>query len=82
MIPKDMNVKLNGMADGTAKLQFMLSEMIDYKFDKIKLDANLNTSQLDISYDSLSMYTDQAKIKLKMPNAHKTSTKFMSAELR
>lgn len=82
MIPKDMNVKMNGLADGTAKMKFMLSEMMNYKFDKIKLDANLNASQLRISYDTLSMYTDNANIKLKMPNGSKSSTQFMNFELR
>lgn len=81
MVPKDMNLKMNGLADGTAKMKFMLSEMMDFKFDKIKLDANLNASQLGISYDSLSMYTNNAQIKMKLPNAHKSSTQFMSAEL-
>ena len=82
MIPKDMNVKMNGLTDGTAKLRFMLSDMMDFKFDKIKLDANLNASQLAISYDSLSMFTNAAKIKLNIPNASKSSTQFMSVELR
>lgn len=81
MLPKDMNINMSGLADGTAKMKFMLSEMMDYKFDKIKLDANLNTSQLGISYDTLSMYSDNANIKLKMPNSHKSSTQFMSAQL-
>lgn len=82
MVPKEMDVKMSGLAEGTAKMKFMLSEMMDFKFEKIKLDANLNATQLGISYDTLSMYTDNANIKLKMPNSHKSSTQFMSADLR
>ena len=80
MLPEDMGIKLNGIASGSGNIKFMLSDAVNMDIEKMKITGNFDAVDLGIVYDSLSMYSDKAKLNLKMPN-NNPQAKFMNAGL-
>jgi hypothetical protein len=81
MMPDGMNIKLDGFASGTAKAQFMKSDAMNKKFEKMKISGKFDADNLSIIYDSLSMSAPKAKLDLTMPNKKSNSNQFMDAGL-
>ena len=81
MMPDGMAIKLNGMATGTAKARFMFSEAMDMNIEKMNISGKFDASNLSITYDSLLMSADKAKLDLIIPNAKNKSAHFMQAGL-
>ncbi|MEI6753047.1 MAG: AsmA-like C-terminal region-containing protein [Paludibacter sp.] len=81
MMPDGMSIKLNGMATGTAKARFMLSEAMAMNLEKMNISGKFDAPNLSINYDSILMSADNARLDLIIPNAKKTFTHFMHAGL-
>jgi len=80
MLPEDMGIKLNGIASGSGNIKFMLSDAVNMAVEKMNITGNFDVADLGIVYDSLSMYSDKARLNLKMPNKNPLA-KFMNAGL-
>lgn len=80
MLPEDMGIKVNGVASGSGNIKFMLSDVVNMAVEKMNITGNFDVADLGIVYDSLSMYSDKAKLNLKMPNNNPLA-KFMNAGL-
>lgn len=81
ILPEDMNLHLSGIAKGTASARFMLSDAMSAKLDKMNIVGQFDATQLEILYDSISMYSDKAKLNLKIPNTASKSVGWLNAGL-
>lgn len=81
LLPENMNIKLDGIADGTATARFMLSDAMNMKLEKMNISGQFDANKLGIKYDSLSMYSERAKLNLKIPNHGNKSAQFLNAGL-
>lgn len=81
MMPEDMNLHLTGFAVGSGNVKFMLSDAMNADLPKMNISGKFDATQLGITYDSLSLYSDKAKLDIAMPNAKSNSTKFMDATM-
>lgn len=80
-MPNDMNMKLAGNAIGKLKTNFMLSDAMDMKVEKMNIQSQFDARRLHIQYDSLSMFADNSKVKLSIPNRKNKIRNFMNLEL-
>lgn len=71
MIPANLKLTMAGMVDGTATTRFMLSDAMNANLEKIQFSGKWNASNLDVKYDTISVFSDKAMvdIHLKKKNA-------------
>lgn len=67
MMPSDMKIKLRGWAQGDAKAVFKLSEAMDFNLEKMNISGKFDASNLTVTYDSLTLNADKAKLDLSLP---------------
>ncbi|MDD5186001.1 MAG: AsmA-like C-terminal region-containing protein [Paludibacter sp.] len=81
MLPDGMAIKLGGAASGNAKARFMLSDAMNFAFDKMNISGKFDATNLVMKYDSLTMSSEKAKLDLVMPNTKNKSAKYLQAGL-
>jgi hypothetical protein len=84
MIPANMKVNMKGNAEGQIKSVFSMEQFDKMQIDKMKLSGAISINNLDVTYDSLSLKTDQSDITFSLPNTKATSknTKFLYADIQ
>lgn len=80
-MPEGMNMSFSGIANGNAKTKFRLSDAMNADIEKMNITGFLDARNLRIDYDSLSMYADKAKLRLKAPDKHYKELSFLNADL-
>lgn len=68
MLPEDMKMDIKGTAQGALKLKFRLSEMMEYKFDKILASGRFKVSNFQVVYDTITASTPSAELAFVLPN--------------
>ncbi|MBP1677148.1 MAG: hypothetical protein H6Q20_1707 [Bacteroidetes bacterium] len=81
MMPEDMNIGLEGYANGTANVKFMLSDAMNANLTKMNIGGNFDVTNLGLVYDSISMYANKAKLAVAIPNKKSSKTGFIDASL-
>ena len=83
MIPDSMNVKLKGKAVGKFRSILTLAQLEKMQLERMKLSGSISLSDLDVTYDSISLKTDRSKIDFALPNkkASVQNTKFAFATI-
>jgi hypothetical protein len=83
MIPDSLNIKIAGEVVAEVKSNFSLAQLKKMQLEKMKLSGSMILSDLDATYDSLSIKTDLSKIDFTLPNrkASAPNTKFAFATI-
>ncbi|MEA1897166.1 MAG: AsmA-like C-terminal region-containing protein, partial [Bacteroidota bacterium] len=83
MIPDSLKIKLKGKAVGKLRTNFSLAQLKKIQLEKMKLSGSINLSDIDVTYDSISLKTDRSKIDFALPNrkASVQNTKFAFASI-
>lgn len=83
MIPDSMKVKLKGKAVGKFRSSFSLAQLEKMQLERMKLSGSISLSDLDVTYDSISLKTDRSKIDFALPNKKESAqnTKFAFATI-
>lgn len=81
MMPEDMNMKLRGFAKGSGNVRFMLSDAMNMNLQKMNIRGKFDAYRFGVSYDTLALYANKAKLDIKIPNTQAKATRFMDAKL-
>ncbi|MCD4770079.1 MAG: hypothetical protein K8R35_07935 [Bacteroidales bacterium] len=83
IMPDSMKVKLKGKVVGKVKSKFSLSQLDKMQLERMKLSGSITLSDLNFTYDSISVKTDRSKINFTLPNqkASAQNTKFAFATI-
>ena len=73
IIPDSMKITANGTVSGKVKTEFSMSHITNMELEKIKASGALTLSNLEATYDSLSLKTDRSTIEFALPN-HRAMT--------
>ena len=68
MLPDDMNMDLKGMARGALTLNFRLSQLMKFEFEKIMASGRFKVSDFYLSYDTITASTRSAELAFQLPN--------------
>lgn len=84
MIPASMKVNLNGKIQGEVKSTFSMSQIEKMQIEKMKLSGAVTFSDINLTYDSLSLITDESNIEFTLPNSkvNTKNTKFVYANIK
>lgn len=82
VLPDDMDVDLSGIARGNLDLQFRLSEMIDFRFDRIMTTGSFSLSDFKARYDTLNLASRAATLNFSLPNPGGGGAGFASLKLK
>ena len=83
LIPDSMKITANGAVSGKVKTDFLMSQLTNMELEKMKLSGTLTISDLDATYDSISVKTDQSTIEFALPNPRASTyrTQFLYADI-
>ena len=83
MIPDSLKITANGKVAGNVKTDFSMSQITNMQLEKMKISGTMALSDLDVTYDSLSLKTDRSTIEFALPNrkASIDETKFLFADI-
>jgi hypothetical protein len=73
VIPDDMKIAMRGNVRGRLKSVFSMSQIENMQFERMKHTGSFTLSNLDVSYDSLSLKTDLSEIEFSLPNRNATT---------
>lgn len=76
MLPDSMQLDLKGIARGNMNLQFRLSQMMNFEFDKIKTYGKFHVNDFRASYDTLVATAGSADLTFRLPNPSSAKTGF------
>jgi hypothetical protein len=84
MIPANMKVNIKGKLEGEVKSAFSMEQIKKMQIEKMKLSGVVSVADFDMTYDSLSLQTDESKIAFSLPNvkAPSKNTKFVYADIQ
>ena len=68
IIPDSMNITATGAVSGKVKTEFTMSQLTNMEMEKMKASGTLTLSDIDATYDSLSVKTDLSTIEFALPN--------------
>jgi len=78
MIPADLKLKLAGVANAGVKTRFMLSDAMNVNLERMKFLGKIETKDLDIQYDTISVFSDKATFDL---NLQEKNAAFLNASV-
>lgn len=79
IIPDSLKMDVKGFASGTIKSAFSLLQVDKMQIEKMKLSGLLSLSDFALSYDSLSLKTNNSTVDFALPTTKTKETKFVSA---
>lgn len=75
-LPDDMNVEMTGRTNANITAKFLLSDAMDMKLNRLKVNGSIAYNALDVVYeDSMKIRDTKGVIELKLPST-KTNKKF------
>lgn len=81
MMPEGMDLHLFGFANGTGNIKFRLSDAMNFDLQKMNISGKFDATNMGLTYDSLSLYSDKAKLDITIPNNKALATQFMDASM-
>lgn len=81
MFPDDMDIDLRGIARGNMNLRFLLSQMMNFEFDKIKANGSFRISDFSAVYDTIRAESRSADLAFQLPATGGLKADFMSFQL-
>lgn len=67
-IPDSLNLAVNGRAGGLIETDFTMSQLEGFLLDQMRLAGSASFSGFSLTYDSISVSTDNAKVDFSLPN--------------
>ncbi len=67
-IPTDLKATMSGKLNGNVKSIFRLSQLQKMQLDKIRLSGNAITSNLNITYNGITLATGDSNVEFSLPN--------------
>jgi hypothetical protein len=81
MMPDGMDLHLFGFANGIGNIKFRFSDAMNFDLQKMNISGKFDATNLGLTYDSLSLYSDKAKLDITIPNNKTLATQFMDASM-
>ncbi len=81
MVPDTLPLAMKGRVQGTVNAGFRMSALEEMKLEEMVITGNVTTRNLDVTYDSLWVKTDQASMEFALPNTRATSPETAFASL-
>ncbi|MDD3079540.1 MAG: AsmA-like C-terminal region-containing protein [Paludibacter sp.] len=78
-MPEDMDMQFTGRAKGTGNVNFLLSDAMNFRLDKMNMTGQFVADDMSLTYDSLYLHSDITKLKIQIPNTGVKNTDFMNA---
>lgn len=79
LLPEDLKIDLKGSAQGALKMKFRLSEIMEFKFDKILASGRFNVHDFRMVYDTITAFTPAAELAFQLPNKKGVTSALISA---